>query len=90
MKSCGEDDLFLLFQSLNINNQQFQWILDHLGHTANVHREHYRAMSDVIERVEVAKLLLIQDLGLVGKYNGQRLQDITLEGKEFIIVSFYG
>jgi hypothetical protein len=58
-----------------------EWILDHMGHTLNVHRNHYRAMSDVIERVDIAKILLIQDNGLVGRFHKKRIQDIQLEGK---------
>ena len=78
-KLCHVNVGFL--QSFDISHQQYQWVLDHLGHTTNVHKAHYRAMSDVIERAEVAKLLLIQYKGLVGKYHGKRLQDIPIEGE---------
>lgn len=37
-------------------------------------------MSDTIERVKIAKLLLCQDQGLVGKNHGRNLEEITLEG----------
>lgn len=55
-------------------------MVDHLGHTMNVHQIHYRQTSDVLERVDIAKILLIQDMGLVAKYKGQRIQDIQIEG----------
>ena len=42
--------------------------------------------SDVIERVEVAKLLLIKAFGLVGKFKGKRLKDIQLSGKLHLIL----
>ena len=56
-------------------------MVDHLGHTMDVHRVHYRQTSDLLERVDVAKILLIQDMGLVSKYRGKRIEDIQLEGK---------
>ncbi len=61
--------------------QQLEWVCDHLGHTLNVHKEYYAQTSDILERVQVAKLLLIQDNGLVGRYHGKRLQDIPVEGE---------
>ena len=57
-----------------------QWVCDHLGHTLNVHQLHYRAMSGILERVQIAKILLIQDKNLVNKYHGKGLQEIQLEG----------
>lgn len=65
---------------MNTTEAERQWVLDHMGHTMNVHKVHYRQTSDVLERVDVAKVLLIQDLGLVGKYQGKRIQDIQIEG----------
>lgn len=67
-------------QALNTTEAERQWVIDHLGHTMNVHRVHYRQTSDVIERVDVAKILLIQDMGLVSKYRGKKLEDIQLNG----------
>lgn len=70
----------VLFQSLDITENQRQWILDHLGHTMDVHRVHYRQTSDLIERVHVSKLLLIQDFGKVKDFVGKKLEDIQLQG----------
>lgn len=66
-------------QGLNVTPQQQQWITDHLGHTLDVHRIYYRATSDVIERVDVAKLLLMMDAGDISKYKGKKLDDIQFE-----------
>ena len=65
---------------MDITENQRQWILDHLGHTFDVHRMHYRQTSDLIERVQISKLLLIQDFGMVNKFVGKKLDDIQLEG----------
>ncbi|XP_038063286.1 uncharacterized protein LOC119733978 [Patiria miniata] len=63
-------------QVVNLSRSELDWVCDHLGHTVDVHRTHYRARSDVIERIEVAKLLLIQDKGIVNQFVGKTLQDI--------------
>lgn len=55
--------------------------MTHLGHNMDVHMAHYRQTSDLLERVQVAKLLLIQDMGVVGKFVGKKLEEIQLEGK---------
>lgn len=60
------------------------WVCDHLGHTLDVHREHYRARSDVIERIEVAKILLMQDKGMVNKHVGKKLSEIQFTGRIFL------
>lgn len=75
------DIIVFIFQSFDISSQEMQWVCDHLGHTLDVHKTHYRSVSDVLERVEIAKLLLIQDMNLVGKFHGQKLKDIHVEGK---------
>ena len=64
-----------------MSRSQLDWVCDHLGHTVDVHRAHYRSRSDVLERVEVAKILLMQENGLTNLYVGKKLEDIQLEGK---------
>ncbi|XP_069109208.1 uncharacterized protein [Argopecten irradians] len=68
-----------MVQAMSTDESQKQWIIDHLGHTMDVHTVHYRQTSDVLERIEVAKILLIQDLGLVGQFRGKRLEEIQLD-----------
>ena len=64
-----------------MSRSQLDWVCDHLGHTMDVHRTHYRARSDILERIEVAKILLMQDNGLTSKYVGKRIEDIQIGGK---------
>lgn len=71
----------VIFQVVNLSRSELDWVCDHLGHTVDVHRTHYRARSDVIERVEVAKLLMIQDRGVVNQFVGKTLKDIQFSGK---------
>jgi hypothetical protein len=75
------------YQSFDLTTQEMEWVCDHLGHNINVHRTHYRAMSDSIERIKIAKLLLAQDLGVVGENHGKDLDSITFEGWfEFVTI----
>ncbi|XP_060584452.1 uncharacterized protein LOC132740548 isoform X2 [Ruditapes philippinarum] len=66
-------------QVLDLKENQMQWVLNHLGHTMDVHKIHYRATSDIIERTQIAKILLLQDQGRVGEFRNQCLDDIELE-----------
>ena len=56
-------------------------MLDHLGHTMQVHKIHYRQLGPSIERLHIAKMLMVHDSGLMWKYNGKKLEDIPLNGR---------
>ncbi|CAG2242956.1 unnamed protein product [Mytilus edulis] len=43
-----------MLQALNTTETERQWVLDHLGHTMDVHKIHYRATSDVLERIKAS------------------------------------
>lgn len=64
---------------LNLEKFQMEWVINHLGHTRSVHDDQYRLMSGLIERTEVRKLLLIQNLNITAKFKGRKLQDIDLK-----------
>lgn len=76
-----EDLLLCYFQVWNLNENELQWLCSHLGHTKKVHLGHYRQMSGYIERVEISKLLMIEDLQKADIYKGKSLEDISFEGK---------
>ena len=63
-----------------------EWVSEHFGHTIDVHKNHYRARSDVLERIEIAKILLIQDLGMVKDFVGKKMEDIQFEGRFLVHV----
>ena len=65
---------------MNLDRYQMEWVYNHLGHTKMVHKEHYRQMSGLLERTQVSKLLLVQDLNLVSRFKGKKLQEMNLEG----------
>ena len=64
-----------------MDDQQQRYLTNHLGHNMDVHALYYRATSDVIERLDLAKIILLMDKGKIGDYRGRRIEDITMEGK---------
>jgi len=71
---------YVHFQVLDLNEMQVQWVLQHFGHSLDVHCINYRQTSDVIERVQIAKILLLQDHDNIGAFANKRLEDICCEG----------
>lgn len=72
------------FQVLDLDEHQMNWVTNHLGHTLDVHKIHYRMTSDAIERTQIAKILLLQDTAQVDRFFNKRLEDIQLTGKCFL------
>ena len=69
------------FRKGDITPQQQQWIVDHMGHSLNVHNIHYKCTSDIIERTDIAKLLLLMDSRQISKYKGKKLEEIQIDGR---------
>ena len=65
-----------LTQAMDLSTTQLDWVCRHLGHTKQVHLENYWQMSPFLERVQVGKLLLMQDLNVHGNYVGKQLKDV--------------
>jgi hypothetical protein len=59
-----------------------KYICNHLGHTQKVHDLVYRQTSGMIERLDIAKLMLIQEFNVVGKYQNKKLSEIQFDGKK--------
>jgi len=72
---------FMFSQVIDMKDHELDWLCGHLGHTASIHKIHYRATSGFVERVNIGKLMLLQDHNVAAKYAGQRLQDIDMSGK---------
>lgn len=59
-----------------------KYICNHLGHTQKIHDQYYRQTSGLIERIDIAKLMLIQDHNLVSRYANKKLEEIQFEGSK--------
>ncbi|XP_063403047.1 centromere protein F-like [Mytilus trossulus] len=66
-------------QVIGLTDHELKYLCRHLGHTVQVHEMHYRSTSGLIERLEIAKLMLMQENNMVGKFQGKTLKDITFE-----------
>lgn len=44
----------------------------------------YRQTSGVIERLDIAKLMLIQEYNVVGKFQNRKLSEIQFDGKKLM------
>lgn len=66
---------------MGLSDAQLKWVCDHLGHTPQVHLRSYRNLSGFIERSQVAKLMLIEDLDLTSKFKGKCIDDVEANGE---------
>ena len=64
---------------------EVEWLCKHLGHTADIHKIHYRNTSSYIERVNLGKLFLIQDNNACAKFAGKDLSAVNIEGLYYLI-----
>ena len=55
------------FLNLALTDNEVLWASDHLGHTKAVYLQHCRQRSGYIERIKIAKLLLLHHLNLSGE-----------------------
>ncbi|XP_060084182.1 uncharacterized protein LOC132563439 [Ylistrum balloti] len=69
-------------QALSLDSQQLKNVCNHLGHTQKVHDAFYRQTSGLVERIDIAKLMLMQEHNLVGKYANKKLSEIQFEELE--------
>lgn len=68
-------------QVFSMKSNQNEWLADHLGHSLQVHKEHYQMPSGIIEKAKIAKLLLAIDAGVAGNCMGKTLDEIDINGK---------
>lgn len=70
---------------IGLQDHEMKWLCQHLGHTQKVHAIHYRATSGMIERIEISKLMLMQETNSISKFAGKNLRDIQFEGKFYFV-----
>ncbi|XP_038063141.1 uncharacterized protein LOC119733845 [Patiria miniata] len=72
-----------LAQVMDLTPNQMDWVCKHLGHSKTVHLNHNRVMSSFLERVEIGKLLLMQDLNVQSNFVGKTLIDVDFSSIVF-------
>ncbi|KAJ8017645.1 Histone-lysine N-methyltransferase EZH2 [Holothuria leucospilota] len=67
-----------LSQVLDMKDHHNQWLSDHLGHSLQVHKDHYHLPSGILEKAKIAKLLIAVDAGKAGSCIGKTLEELNL------------
>ena len=70
---------------MDISRQHMDHIVKHQGHgfNINIHLGNSGQTSDIVERLNVAKLLLIQDEGLVSTHQRKKLENVDIRDLPF-------
>ena len=68
-------------QLTNLTEGEFEWLSTHLGHSLNVHKEHYRLHDSAIELSKISRLLIAVDNGNGKSIAGKSLDEIQDYGK---------
>ena len=68
-----------LTHMLDLSDHQVEWVCKHLGHTKGIHKQVYRQLAGSVERIQIGKLMLIQDYGLGGKFVNKTLESVQFE-----------
>ena len=74
-----------VLQLLDMNNAELEWVTEHLGYTADVHKTWYRQEASTIELTKVAKLLIAKDKNV--NFKNKKMKDIT--GKTVFLTRSY-
>lgn len=67
-------------QMLMMKSDELNMLANHMGHDLQIHMDHYRLQTDIIERAKVARILMAVDSGLWKQRNGPtKLDDVREE-----------
>ena len=66
-------------QVMNLSDQEIGWLANHLGHSVDVHRKHYRTHSSVIELGKITKLLHNAQSGTLHTQKGKNFDTMQVE-----------
>jgi len=65
---------------VDLRDNEKEWLSEHLGHTLNVHKSHYRLQEPIIELSHMSRLLIAIELGQCAQFVGKKLSDIFVDG----------
>ena len=64
---------------LSLTDGDINQVLNHMGHTWEVHKDYYRQYDSVGERLEIAKILMLQDQNRLNEFRDKNLGEIDVE-----------
>jgi hypothetical protein len=53
----------MIFQLVDLRENEREWLTEHLGHTLNVHKSHYRLQEPIVEMAQLSRLLIAIESG---------------------------
>ena len=67
-------------QLVDMDENEMEWLANHLGHNVKIHKDFYRMQSSTLEMAVIGNLLIAVDEGRAHNFRGKNLRDITLQG----------
>jgi hypothetical protein len=67
-------------QLVDMDENEMEWLANHLGHNVNIHKDFYRMQSSTLEMAVIGNLLIAVDEGRARNFRVKNLRDITLQG----------
>jgi hypothetical protein len=67
-------------QLVDMDENEMEWLANHLGHNVNIHKDFYRMQSSTLEMAVIGNLLIAVDEGRARNFRVKNLWDITLQG----------
>lgn len=74
-------------QHLDMSEAEIRWMADHLGHSMEVHKKHYRLSEGTVEVTKVAKILMACEQGNLQTFRNRKAEEITLQVKRLSVFS---
>ena len=71
-------------QLLALNNEELEWLANHLGHDITVHRNYYRLREDSLELGKVSRILYAADQGEVHCNAGKSLSQVQFSDRDLV------
>ena len=71
-----------------MTSPELKMLADHMGHNIDVHTDVYRLQSSILEKTKVARVLIAMENGNVHRFQGKRLEDISINGLKVFIIQF--
>jgi len=65
-------------QVLDLEDNELEWLANHMGHNISIHRDFYRLHHHTLELAKVSKILMTVDSGDIGKWAGKSLSEIEV------------
>jgi len=67
-----------ILQLVDLHGNEREWLSEHLGHTLNVHKSHYRLQEPIVEMSHLSRLLIAIGSGRASEF--ETTQNASVHG----------